>query len=146
MCYRLASRTVDFHSAKGAAGGHCRHGYFVLVSHRIKGGTKVMKRSLFFLTVIVAVGLCVVAANAVTSGQKDSKKDKDSKSAMTWTGCVQNGESDGQFALTDGDGKKYSLISTSVPLKEHIGKKVTVTGTMAPGDPPAGYAGQVTVT
>jgi hypothetical protein len=44
------------------------------------------------------------------------------------TGCLQKGDEAGEFAIKGEDGKTWGLRSTSVKLDEHIGHKVTVTG------------------
>jgi hypothetical protein len=46
------------------------------------------------------------------------------------TGCLQKGDEENEFVLTDKAGKKYEITSKSVALAEHVGHKVTVKGTM----------------
>ena len=80
----------------------------------------------------------------------ESKPQQDSKQAeqtVTITGCVQKGEGDNQYVLTGDENKKYALTGgANLALDKHVGKKVSVTGTVGAGAPPEGYAGQVTAT
>ena len=48
------------------------------------------------------------------------------------TGCLQKGDEPGEYSITGEDGKTYGLRSKSVNLSEHLGHKVTVTGTLRP--------------
>jgi len=50
--------------------------------------------------------------------------------ATSVTGCLAKGEHN-SFTISGSDGKSYSLTSTSVKLDQHVGHKVTVTGTSA---------------
>lgn len=47
------------------------------------------------------------------------------------TGCLSQGTAKDAFTITGTDGKAYSLTSTTVKLDQHVGHKVTVTGTSA---------------
>ena len=44
------------------------------------------------------------------------------------TGCLQKGQEDHGFTLTDSDGKLWELMSKSVNFSDHVGHKVTVSG------------------
>jgi hypothetical protein len=44
------------------------------------------------------------------------------------TGCLQRGDEPGEFFLTGEDGKTWGLYSSTVNLEQHVGRKVTVTG------------------
>ena len=44
------------------------------------------------------------------------------------TGCLQSGTQPNEFAISDKDGKMWSLDSQTVKLDEHIGHQVTITG------------------
>lgn len=46
------------------------------------------------------------------------------------TGCLQKGDEENEFVITDKAGKKYEIASKSVALAGHVGHTVTVTGTM----------------
>ena len=47
------------------------------------------------------------------------------------TGCLSKGTAKDAFNLTSTDGQTYSLTSSTVKLDQHVGHKVTVTGTSA---------------
>lgn len=46
------------------------------------------------------------------------------------TGCLQKGDEENEFVLTNKAGKKYETTSKSVALTGHVGHTVTVKGTM----------------
>jgi hypothetical protein len=48
----------------------------------------------------------------------------------TVTGCLQKGDEAGEYSITGEDGKTYGLRSKTVKLSQHLGHKVTVTGTL----------------
>jgi hypothetical protein len=45
------------------------------------------------------------------------------------TGCLQKGDEENEFVITDKAGKKYEITSKSVALADHVGHTVTVKGT-----------------
>jgi hypothetical protein len=86
----------------------------------------IMKRN--FILIMVAcfaltTGVFALAANI----QKGEKKG----SSKTVTGCLQKGDEADEFSLTGDDGKLYDLRSSAVKLGDHVGHKVTVSGTFA---------------
>jgi hypothetical protein len=46
------------------------------------------------------------------------------------TGCLQKGDEENEFVLTNRAGKKYEITSKSVALTTHVGHTVTVKGTV----------------
>jgi hypothetical protein len=46
------------------------------------------------------------------------------------TGCLQKGDKENEFVITNKAGKKYEIVSKSVALTGHVGHTVTVEGTM----------------
>ncbi len=46
------------------------------------------------------------------------------------TGCLQKGDEENEFVITDKAGKKYEIASKSVALAGHVGHTVTVKGTL----------------
>ena len=60
---------------------------------------------------------------------QESKANKTAKEAKTVTGCLQKGDEPGEFSIQGEDGKVWGLKSSSVKLEEHLGHKVSVTGT-----------------
>jgi hypothetical protein len=47
------------------------------------------------------------------------------------TGCLEKGAAKDTYTLKSADGKTYTLTSATVKLDQHVGHKVTVTGTPA---------------
>jgi hypothetical protein len=66
-----------------------------------------------------------VYVTPTTSAQQKSASGK-----TTVTGCLQKGDESGEYSITGQDGKTYGLRSKAVNLSEHLGHKVTVTGTL----------------
>ena len=77
----------------------------------------------FWLIPILCLSLYPVALIAQTAAPE-----KKAEKSQTVTGCLQKGDEAGEFALKGDDGKTWGLRSTSVKLDQHIGHKVTVTG------------------
>src|SRR5215470_10343121 len=59
-----------------------------------------------------------------------SAQEKSASSKTTVTGCLQKGDEPGEYSITGEDGKTYGLRSKAVNLSQHLGHKVTVTGTL----------------
>ena len=53
-------------------------------------------------------------------------------STTTMTGCLAAGPSSSEYAFKAEDGKTYGVKSSKVDLAQHVGHKVTVTGTLKP--------------
>jgi predicted flavoprotein YhiN len=85
-----------------------------------------MKRLLGIATVAACAVLLLSAPS--TSAAASQKKAK--KPGISVTGCVQKGADAGTYMLSSG-GKSYELIGApaGVKLADHVGHKVTVTGT-----------------
>ena len=86
-----------------------------------------MKRN--FILILLAcfaltTGVCALVANIQKDGKEGGSK--------TVTGCLQKGDEADEFSLTGDDGKLYDLRSSSVKLSEHVGHKVTVSGSFKP--------------
>jgi hypothetical protein len=59
-----------------------------------------------------------------------SAQEKTAGDKATVTGCLQKGDEPGEYSITGEDGKTYGLRSGTVKLSEHLGHKVTITGTL----------------
>lgn len=81
---------------------------------------------LHWLIPILFVSLCPLA---LIAQEKQEKKADKAAHTQTVTGCLQKSADPGEFSMTGEDGKTWELKSTSVKLDEHLGHKVTVTGT-----------------
>jgi len=73
----------------------------------------------FWLIPIVCLSLGPITLTA---------QDKKAEKSQTVTGCLQKGDEAGEFSIKGEDGKTWGLRSTSVKLDQHLGHKVTVTG------------------
>ena len=92
-----------------------------------------MKKLIFGgMVVTLLVSLTVFAQsgqdNNAKSDAQESKTNKPAKEAKTVTGCLQKGDEPGEFSIQGEDGKVWGLKSSSVKLEEHLGHKVSVTG------------------
>jgi hypothetical protein len=78
---------------------------------------------------IATVSACAVVMMGVPSTSAAAQK-KIRKPGISVTGCVQKGADAGTYMLSSG-GKSYELIGApaGVKLADHVGHKVTVTGT-----------------
>jgi|SRR5882672_5320905 len=83
----------------------------------------------FWLIPILCLSLCPIALAQGTAPEKQEKKADKSAHTQSVTGCLQKGDEPSEFSITGEDGKTWGLRSTSVKLEQHLGHKVTVTGT-----------------
>lgn len=71
----------------------------------------------------------LLAASLAMPGLARGKGNK--ASSVTVTGCLAQGNTASEYSIQGDDGKTYMLHSSAVNLKDHIGHKVTVTGSMS---------------
>ena len=64
--------------------------------------------------------------NTKTAPQENQEKSASKTNVVT--GCLQKGDQPDEFSITGEDGKSWDLRSSTVKLDEHVGHKVTVTG------------------
>ena len=84
----------------------------------------------------VAAPLAIMGLLSGTSGNAAERKPK----PITVTGCLQTGPAANEFMLTTKRGKKYEVVSTSLPLAGHVGHTVTIKGTFQSGMAPESKA------
>jgi len=72
----------------------------------------------------------LMAAVAVLAGAVIVPVAANAQQPTTVTGCLSKGAKDA-FTLEGTDGKTYELTSSTVKLEQHVGHKVSVTGTAA---------------
>jgi hypothetical protein len=84
----------------------------------------------YWLIPILFVSLCPLAVAQESATQEKQENKAEHKSVHTVTGCLQKGDEADEFAITGEDGKTWGLrsSSSSVKLDDHLGHKVTVTG------------------
>jgi hypothetical protein len=69
--------------------------------------------------------LCVVLGFCTFGFGKDKGEIRDV------TGCLSKGDSAKEFLLTGTDGSTWEIRTSGVPLAEHVGHSVTVTGVVS---------------
>jgi hypothetical protein len=77
----------------------------------------------------LAIGLLVASASTVLA--QDEQKPTTHKKVRTLSGCLQKGDSDKEFKLTDANGDNWEIKSDAVALSEHVGHTVKVTGVVS---------------
>ena len=86
----------------------------------------------YWLVPILFVSLCPLSVHAQATAAPEKKDDKTAQKpagrTQSVTGCLQKGDEPGEFSITGEDGKTWGLHSKTVKLEEHVGHKVTVTG------------------
>jgi hypothetical protein len=90
---------------------------------RFEMSKKVVYMLLAF-AVVVALSSWYLAAQV-----QDKDEQAGTGKSVTVTGCLAKGDSPNEFYLSGDNGQKYEVRSDSVPLSEHVGHKVKVTGT-----------------
>lgn len=88
---------------------------------------KILLRCAFGLSLIL-LPLTVFGQNGSDMGQGGSSM---SGQTMSATGCLQKGQENGGYYLTDENGKTWELMGSG--LAAHVGHKVTVSGTQMQG-------------
>ena len=66
--------------------------------------------------------------NQPKSDAQEKQAQTPAKETKTVTGCLQKGDEPGELSIQGEDGKVWGLKSSSVKLEEHLGHKVSVTG------------------
>src|SRR6266852_1679249 len=84
----------------------------------------------YWLVPMLFLGLCPLSLVA-QYGNAQEKKPEKAAHTQTVTGCLQKGDEAGEFSITGEDGKTWGLRSSTVKLDQHLGHKVTVTGSKA---------------
>ena len=78
----------------------------------------------------VTLGLGLFVASGVTLFAQDEQKTTHKK-VRTLSGCLQKGDSDNEYKLTDAKGDNWEIKSDAVALGEHVGHTVKVTGVVS---------------
>ena len=79
---------------------------------------------------IAAMALGLFVASASTLLAQDEQKTTHKK-VRTLSGCLQKGDSEKEYKLTDAKGDNWEIKSDAVALGEHIGHTVKVTGVVS---------------
>ena len=89
----------------------------------------IKRNAILILAACLAFTIFALMASAQQATKKEGAKKGSSKSV---TGCLQKGDEPKEFSLTADDGQTYGLRSSAVKLADHVGHKVTVSGTLKP--------------
>jgi hypothetical protein len=79
---------------------------------------------------IAALALGLFVVSAATLFAQDEQKTTHKK-VRTLSGCLQKGDSDKEYKLTDAKGNNWEIKSDAVALGEHVGHSVKVTGVVS---------------
>ena len=81
-------------------------------------------------TLLVSLGALDLSGqdNSAKQEPQETQTKKSTKATKTVTGCLQKGDEPGEFSIQGEDGKVWGLRSKNVKLEEHLGHKVSVTG------------------
>jgi hypothetical protein len=77
---------------------------------------------------VMALGLVVASASTLWA-QDESKTTH--KKVRTLSGCLQKGDGEKEYKLTDAKGDNWEIKSDAVALSEHVGHTVKVTGVVS---------------
>jgi hypothetical protein len=78
---------------------------------------------------VLALGLFVASASTLLA--QDEPKPTTHKKVRILSGCLQKGDSDKEYKLTDAKGDNWEIKSDTVALSEHVGHTVKVTGVVS---------------
>lgn len=81
-----------------------------------------MKNLFLCLVLVCTASVLTLATDTSDKGKSDTR---------TITGCLSQGDNAKEFDLKADDGSTWELRSSSTPLAEHVGHKVTVTGVVS---------------
>ncbi|HYK48272.1 MAG TPA: hypothetical protein VEU94_00995 [Terriglobales bacterium] len=81
---------------------------------------------MFAVRMLASIVLALLMS--LTALAQDTTKPSDDQKTKAVTGCLQKGDQADLFSITGEDGKSWDLRSSSIKLDEHVGHKVTVTG------------------
>jgi hypothetical protein len=88
-----------------------------------------------WLIAVLVVSVSPISLRAQeTAAQEKSEAKMEHKSTQhmeSVTGCLQKGDEAGGFSIIGDDGKMWELSSKKVQLADHVGHKVTVTGSLS---------------
>lgn len=89
-------------------------------------------RLLVFLFMLF--GLVVSAVTTASTSNRSAPGPQSKDDSITVTGCLREADGDHLFQITGQKGDMYLVKSNKVTLKDHVGHKVAVTGTIKDDD------------
>jgi hypothetical protein len=81
-----------------------------------------------FARMMACIVLALLVSLTALAQDTTAKPGDDQSKTKAVTGCLQKGDQADLFSITGEDGKSWDLRSSTVKLDEHVGHKVTVTG------------------
>jgi len=81
-----------------------------------------------FARMMACIVLALLVSLTALAQDTAAKPSDDQSKTKAVTGCLQKGDQADLFSITGEDGKSWDLRSATVKLDEHVGHKVTVTG------------------
>jgi len=88
---------------------------------------------LLIVFLVLGFGVLTSVTKALTpEGKRSRTQSKDD--SITVTGCLRDADGDHLFQITGTKGDMYLVRSTKVTLKDHVGHKVALTGTIKDDD------------
>jgi hypothetical protein len=89
----------------------------------------------YFPLIIVGALLMLATAGGVTlNGERGLSSLQSKEDSITVTGCLRDADGDHLFQITGTKGDMYLVKSNNVILKDHVGHKVALTGTIKDDD------------
>ena len=93
------------------------------------------QRSLLLIVFLVlGFGVLTSAVTKALTPEDDRSTTQSKDDSITVTGCLREADGDHLFQITGTKGDMYLLKSTKVTLKDHVGHKVALTGTIKDDD------------
>jgi hypothetical protein len=93
------------------------------------------QRSLLLLVFLVmGFGVFTSAVTKARASEDDRSRTQSKDESITVTGCLTDADGDHLFQITGTKGDMYLVKSTKVILKDHVGHKVALTGTIKDDD------------
>jgi len=80
------------------------------------------------LTRLVCLFVFVLSGSILVAQQNATTAAKAGKSGTSITGCVQKGTEPNGYVLKDDSGKTWELTDSAAKVADHVGHKVTITG------------------
>jgi hypothetical protein len=78
----------------------------------------------------IAIGTLALAAALVIVPKPAPAQSNPDDAMQTVTGCLQSGPAANTYSLLDENGKLWDVSSPSIHFSEHVGHKVTLSGTI----------------
>ena len=83
------------------------------------------------MAILCAVLFLLASPGGIAAARDGAQSAKEPKpGSVTLTGCLDKGDEESKVVLTTQDGTLYLLRSPRVPLKQYVGHKVKLTGTI----------------